>query len=259
VKELEGVLGVEILARAGPTMRPTTAAERLLTAVDLAMAELEAGFDELAALNDASAGRLVIGALALPRARVLPDALARFKVDYPAFRVTVTEGAYTELISDLRSGAVDLVMGALRSPPPGPDLAQEPLFVDDLFIVAKAGHPLAGPDMPRPEALAKYPWVVGIRGAPMRATWEALFKDCAPPTAWVESPSIFLARRLLIQDDWLALMSRDQFSLEEGLGVLTAVGSALPASGRHIGMTMRQDWRPTAAQSAFIRTLRAVA
>jgi DNA-binding transcriptional LysR family regulator len=226
--------------------------------VNLATSELEAGLDELAALVDAGAGRLAIGALALPRARIVPDALARFAVDYPTFRVSVTEGAYAELISELRTGAVDLVVGALRNPPPSPDLVQEALFVDDLFIVARAGHPLAGPQAPAPEDLARFPWVVGARGAPMRAIWESLFKDRAHPATWVASPSTFLARRLLIQGDWLALMSLDQFSLEGGFGLLAAVGPALPGSGRRIGVTTRQDWRPTAAQAAFLDALRAV-
>lgn len=258
--ELEYLLRVPLLMRVGRTMRATAAAERLVRAIRLAMAELQAGLDELAALTRKGAGQIVIGTLSLPRASLLPKALARFGRTHPHASVTIVEGIYGELLADLRHGAIDMLLGALRDPVPVRDVVQRPLFVDDLSIVAAASHPLAGDAMPSREILARYPWIIGAKGAPMRSRWEALFPAGGErPVMSIETGSILIARGLLLEDDWLALMSRDQFRIEESAGLIATVGGPLPGSRRGIGVTTRADWRPTTTQAALLAALDEVA
>lgn len=261
VKEIELALGVPLLVRVGKAMRATTAAERLLRSIRLAAAELEAGLDELDALAQAGAGRLTIGTLPLPRAGLLPRALGPFALAHPSAVITVIEGGYGELSAELQAGAIDLIVGALRDPAPSPDLIEETLFIDDLFVVGRSGHPLAsraiGGGAPSPAELAGYPWVIGARGAPMRKTWEAMFAGRDKPAVRIESASILTARGLLLSGDWLALMSPDQFRIEQAAGLLTPLGPAAPGSARKIGVTTRRDWRPTPTQAAFLTALRA--
>lgn len=259
VKELELVLGVPLVVRVGRAMRPTSAAERLVRSVRLAFAELEAGLDELLALDQVGAGRISLGTLPLARAALLPRAFAEFAKAHPWATMTVIEAGYGDLVGELRAGGIDFLVGALRDPPPPPDLVQEPLFVDDLYIVARAGHPLAGPGKPTSSDLARFPWVVGAQGAPMRRTWEALFAGGERPATQIESASILLARGLLLDGDWLALMSFDQFCIEERAGLLARVGPLISGSGRQIGVTLRADWRPTATQELFLGALRGAA
>jgi LysR family transcriptional regulator of gallate degradation len=52
--------------------------------------------------------------------------------------------------------------------------------------------------------------------------------------------------------DWLGLMARHQFTLEEQCNVLTRIGPPLPDSDRTIGVTIRRNWRPTLVQKAFL-------
>jgi LysR family transcriptional regulator of gallate degradation len=259
VKELEDTLGVPLLVRVGRTMRTTAAAERLLRSVRLAVNELEAGIDDLAALVRSGSGRVKIGTLPLPRAALLPEALSRFALENPSAAVTVVEGGYSELAAELRNGGIDMLIGALRDPLPHTDLVQEPLLTEELFIVARAGHVLAGQERPAAEALAAFPWVIGASGAPMRSVWETMFINAQSPQIRIESASILVARGLLLRGDWLALMSRDQFSIEQSAGLLTAIGPAVLGSGREIGISTRKDWRPTATQAAFMAALRQAA
>jgi DNA-binding transcriptional LysR family regulator len=254
VKELEQILGIELLARVGRHVRPTMRAARLVRAIRLMTSELQAAMDELAAIDRAGAGRVVIGALPLPRAGVLPEALAHFARSHGAAEVRIVEGPYIELLSGLRGGDIDLLVGALRDPAPTRDVVQTPLFADDLHIVARAGHPLAGPDMPALSALAAYPWIVGARGAPMRTTWETLFAG-RQPALRIDCSSILTARGLLLEGDWLALMSPDQFRIEQACGLLATVGGALEGSRREIGVTVRSGWHPTPTQRGFLGAL----
>ncbi|PZU07260.1 LysR substrate-binding domain-containing protein [Sphingomonas sp.] len=258
--ESELVLGMPLLALQGRTVHATTAGERLVRAIRLAAAELQAGIDDLQALTRAGAGLIRIGTLSLPAASLLPTALARFGRSHPEASVTIMQGNYEELLAALRDGDIDLLLGALRDPVPVNDVKQQPLFVDDLSIACAASHPLAGSIMPDRRELARYPWVISERGAPMRASFEALFQGAPDrPTTCVEAASILMARALLLEDNWLSLMSHDHFRIEQQAGLLATVGPPLPASHLNMGVTTRTDWRPTTTQAAMLAALRDVA
>ena len=122
VRELELVLGVPLFVRDGRVVRAKPETAQLVAAVRLMATELQAGLDELEALKIDGAGKVVIGALQLPAAALLPEALARFARSHPQAVIRVVEGPYRELLSELRRGEIDLVLGALRNPLPSDEL-----------------------------------------------------------------------------------------------------------------------------------------
>jgi DNA-binding transcriptional LysR family regulator len=247
------VIGTPLLVRIGQAMRATPAGQRIARGIRLALGEWQAGLDEVEALAREGTGEVRIGTLPLPRAGLVPAALARFAPAYPAARITVIEGPYGELLSSLRGGEIDVLVGALRDPVPD-GLVQRSLFADELFVVARAGHPLTG-TRPGSSALAAYPWVIGARGAPMRTIWERMFAPAALPASLIECACVLIARGLLLGGDWLALMSADQFRLEERAGLLVRIGDSVPGSRREIGVASRVDWMPTGTQAAFLDAL----
>ncbi|KAF1017254.1 MAG: HTH-type transcriptional regulator TsaR [Stenotrophomonas maltophilia] len=260
VRDLEAVIEVPLLLRRGKTLQATPAATRLLRQVRLALSELAAGVDELAALRDQQGGRLAIGVMPLARAILLPQALARFARAWPGATVNVVEGPFAELLSDLREGGLDLLVGAIRDLSAVPDVVQEGLFDDDPVIVGRSGHPLAGQARLGFDTLLAYPWVIPASGAPVRARWERMFRENGhePPALRIECGSVVITRGLLLEDDWLTLMSRDQFVFECRAGVLTEIGLAGHSLRRRIGLTTRADWHPTRPQRAFLQTFREV-
>src|SRR3546814_5280970 len=80
-------------------------------------------------------------------------------------RISIVEGAFHELVEPLRDGALDLIIGALRDPSPGPDLDQSVLFEDRPAVIARYTHPMQGSDL---ATLAQYPWIMPSRGTPLR-------------------------------------------------------------------------------------------
>lgn len=256
-RELELVIGVPLLVHIGAAMRATPAGQRIARGIRLAWTEWQAGLEEVEALAREGAGRIRLGALPLPRARLVPSALARFAPAHPGAQITVVEASYPELLSNLLGGEIDMLVGALRDPAPE-GLVQRPLFANALFVVARAGHPLAG-TCPDVRTLATYPWVVGARGAPMRNLWERLFAPTTRPASLIECASVLITRGLLLDGDWLALLSPDQFRLEEDAGLLTRIGDSIPGSRREIGVATRTDWMPTKTQAAFMDALHVAA
>ena len=259
VQTLADVVEVPLIVRRGKSVHATPVALRLLRQVRLALAELGAGLDEVAALRSQHAGRVTVGVMPLARAVLLPRTLARFARSHPGAIVSVVEGPYPELLAQLREGGLDLLIGALREPLPVHDVVQDALFDDAAVIVARSGHPLAGQAYAFAQLL-DYPWVVAATGTPLRARWERMFRDqqLEPPPPRIECGSVLVIRGLLLEDEWLTVMSRDQFLFEQRAGLLCEIGLAVPQLRRQIGLTTRADWHPTRAQSAFVQTVRQV-
>ena len=199
---------------------------------------------------------MVVGAMPLSRAALLPATLARFARAFPLAQVRVVEGPYPELLAGLRHGEIDCLIGALRDPLVAPDVVQHPLFDDRLHVVCRTGHPLAGGATI--DQLAAHRWVMASPGAPLHARWRALFEAAgvAPPSVAVECGSVMAIRGLLLADDWLTVLSPDQFRIEERAGLLTRIGDPISGSERTIGLTLRQNWQPTRLQQAFLDALR---
>lgn len=250
-----------LLERRGKGISFTDAGRRTIRQFRLARAELDAGLTELENLKGREVGRIVVGAMPLSRARVLPAAMAAFHARFPHARVAVSEGAFGELIEPLRDGDIDLMIGALRDPAPGPDIQQQPLFTDRPAIFGRKGHPLAelapagqGPDL---AALAAYPWVVPAPSTPLYNQWRQMFETAglALPDVPIECGSVIAIRQLLVATDFLTLLSPDQIAVELEAGWLVPIAETPARMSRTIGISTRTGWRPTALQAAFVTQL----
>jgi LysR family transcriptional regulator, regulator for genes of the gallate degradation pathway len=120
------------------------------------------------------------------------------------------------LIEPLRDGEIDLLIGALRESAPGDDVVQVPLFEDQPVVIGRAGHPLAKARGITPDLLAAYPWTISAPGTPLRLLWERMFERAhlPPPVVPVECGSVITIRQILLDSDFLTLLSPDQIAVE---------------------------------------------
>lgn len=245
-----------LVDRHGKSVRLTDQGHLMARNFRLAEAELRACLSELAGLRGESSGRIVIGAMPLSRARILPAACASFAAERPGVVTEVVEGAYADLAEPLRDGEVDLMIGAVRSPLPQ-DLEQQILFEDRPAVFGRAGHPLAG-SSPGIDRLASCPWVVPPRGVPLRDSWEGWFREAslAPPHVPIECGSVITIREILRATDFLTVLSRDQVLLELKAGWIEKIAEVPRWFHRTIGFTTRAGWRPTRAHRLFMEHVR---
>jgi len=257
ISDLTIALRRPLVERRGKGIGFTESGRRMIRAFRLARAELQSGLAEIEALKGHEVGRISIGAMPLSRARVLPKAAAQFHALYPHVRIAITEGSFGELIDPLRDGELDVMVGALRDPSPGPDLEQEALFSDRPIIIGRKYHPLEG-KAPNIAELATYSWVIPPKGTPLHAQWRAMFEDAkiALPSVPVECGSVIAIRQLLITTDFLTMLSSDQVAVELAAQWLGKIADAPLGLIRTIGMTTRAGWRPTPLQAAFLEQLR---
>ena len=254
VRDLEQIGGLRLAERRGRGVVLTPDGRRLARAARLMRSELAAAFEDLS--PDASErGRLVVGAMPLCRARLLPTAIAALIRSAPRATVDIVDGSWRELVEPLRDGQIDMMIGALREDPAPVDIAQEPLLVDRLAVVARAGHPLAG-TAPRLDELAAFSWVVGRFGTPLRGHWQEMFDGCDAPHAPIECGSAMTIRGILLDSDYLTLLSHDQVAMEVDAGLLTLIDPPAPSITRTIGIATRAGWQPTFLQLRLIEILR---
>lgn len=253
-------LGHKLVERRGRGIALTARGLAFARRLRLAEAELRAGLAELERLKGREVGRITVGAMPLSRARLLPNTVAAFHKRHPQVDVTVIEGSFAELVGPLRDGEIDMMLGALREEAVGEDIAQQPLFRDRPVILGRAGHPLLG-SVATPERLAAYDWVLPGEGTPLRNQWRQMFvhSGVEPPRVAIECGSAVVVRQLLVQSDFLTLLSPDQVAVELLAGVLMRIGAAPGDPSRVIGVTTRAAWRPTALQQRFLDLLNAEA
>jgi DNA-binding transcriptional LysR family regulator len=85
IADLQVALGQRLVERRGQHVGLTAAGARA-RGFSLAMAELRAGLAEVAVWQGKAAGRIIVGAMPLSRARWLPQALGRFAARIRAWR-----------------------------------------------------------------------------------------------------------------------------------------------------------------------------
>jgi DNA-binding transcriptional LysR family regulator len=262
VGDLGLAMGYRLVDRRGRGLVLTRQGAALARRLRLALAELRSGLEDIAGIEGQESGRIVVGAMPLSRARLLPAAIASFRADFPMVDISVHEGSHAELVGPLRDGEVDMMIGALRNMDGGPsigqDLLQRPLFEDRPIIIGRAGHPLAGGEWTADD-LRRFPWILPPEGAPLRQLWRHMFDALGGdlPAVPIECGSVMTIRQLLVGGDYLTLLSVDQLALELEVGMVVAIGPAPGSVSRTIGITTRADWRPTRVQSGFITALEA--
>ncbi len=260
LRELERLIGKPLFYRMPRGMIPTTAGEALVRRAKLALVELDRIGDDIAAHRGRLTGRIGIGTLPLCATLLVPRAIDRLLREYRDLDVTILDGTYDALLASLRCGDIDILIGALRNPPPVGDVIQERLFDDRLSIVARRDHPLAGRRSLTLRDLAREQWVVPRRGTPARTRFEEIFAAAriALPEHAIESGSWVTVRALLLESDRLTVISRQQMRFEEEGGMLTVLRVDLPASVRPIGITTRRDASPSRGVELLVGQLRAV-
>jgi len=257
-KNLEALSGVPFFTAHHSGVRLTPAAETLAIGAKLAQGEIRLGLEEISRELGQEKATFVLGSLPLARTSIVPKAIHKMVTRAPGIQMRVVGGRYGELLRSLREGDLDCLIGALRHPAPVEDIRQEKLFDDALAIVAHPRHPLAGRENLTLSDTLRYPWIAPPKATPAgQYLFETLKIHQMPETpVRVVASSLAILRGVLSEGDYVSVVSRHQISVDEELGAITVLDIELAGHIRDIGLTYRQDWKPTGTQACFIEYLR---
>ncbi len=259
LRALEHLVGVPLMQRSLRGTRFTESGEALLQHVKLACAEARGIEHDLAAWHGRVRGRVVIGALPLSAAGILAPAIDAIRRARPELEITVIDGGFESLCRQLREGDIDIMVGAMRAPPP--DVRQEVLFDEPLVVMARIGHPCFQRESLTLANLLEWEWVMPLHCTPATAALLQAFRAAgvSPPVPVLHCNNTALIEAMLCRSDQLALTSRGQARHEERRGRVRRLPIDLPGTDRSIGIATRQSSEPSADVAAVLEALRAAA
>jgi DNA-binding transcriptional LysR family regulator len=164
LRKLQEELGVRLFEPGGRRLRPTRAGEVVLDCAErfaLLEEELARRIADLASL---ARGRLAIGTIDAASAYVLPRVFSRFRKRYPGIDISLEVMGTRPLVTELRAGRLDLVVGTLPAET-GTDVEVFPVYTERLVLVAHPGHALAGRRGLAASSLEAHPFISFHEGA----------------------------------------------------------------------------------------------
>ncbi|MCH4563930.1 pca operon transcription factor PcaQ [Halomonas sp. EGI 63088] len=263
IRELEEILGASLFERTPQGVALTQAGLTLLRHAGPALRALEEG---VGAIGDVDRGTrwLRVGALSTVESRLLPEAIRRWHAEEASRRevgINVVTGPSAFLLSRLRRGELDLVVGRMTEAREIRDLAFEHLYYERLLLVVRAGHPLAGTRELHAAELVDYPWVLPPPQTTLRQQVDSFCVRHALtlPSRLLETLSLPLSCGYTLGSDavWVA----PEEAVREGIAARQLCELSLPLEqqGGSVGLCTNTTLQPSLALEAFCETLREVA
>jgi LysR family transcriptional regulator, transcription activator of glutamate synthase operon len=144
VRRLEAELGTPLLERTTRRVALTHAGELFLARARAVLGQLDEARADLAELAAVRRGHVRIGATLVLGSLDLPRSLARFRRRYPGVTLALRAGLIADLLGELSSGAIDIVLGPLH-PELLDGLLAQPLVEERIVLVTPPGRPAPGP------------------------------------------------------------------------------------------------------------------
>ena len=140
LRRLETDLGAQLVQRTPQGILLTTSGRVFFERVRVAHAELRRAEDE-AAQGERRGGSVDFGVGPVAGALIVPEAVAAFRKQFPDAHVRILEGL-KQLGPLVRDGTLDFAVGARHHVKSDSALAFKPLFIHQLVVAARKGHPL---------------------------------------------------------------------------------------------------------------------
>lgn len=168
IARLEKELGVTLVDRAQGGLtddgaRVVERARRILNEIDDISADMSSRHADVS-------GQTRIGVIGTTARWLIPRFLNKLHADHPNVRVIVQEGSTSSLVPNVLTGQLNGAI--LHLPVDDPELVIEPLFAEDLLLLANEGHPLADREVIPLTDLDEVPLLLPPPGAALRRVLE---------------------------------------------------------------------------------------
>ncbi|NND00893.1 MAG: LysR family transcriptional regulator [Gammaproteobacteria bacterium] len=260
IRQLEELLESKLFERDPSGMTPTTYCHILARHVKLAFAQFRHGLEDIAKLNGVMSGKVVVGTLPYTRTIITPRAINRLLKQYPQISLSTREGPYAMQEALLRSGEIDLIIGATRTNTTDSSIATEVLLQDQLALIVRKAHPFLKRKDLKFSDLQDCGWVLPAPNTPARQLFDHVLSKhrINRPALFIESSSLITIRGLLLESDFIALLSEHQIYYDKLYGQLTTLPLSLTDTVRPIGVTTNAHVEPSPAAKLFLESLRDV-
>ena len=251
IRELEGILGVQLVEREarGATLTPT--GEEVVRRARALLSDAE---DMVMAAKGASQplfGTFRLGAIPTIAPFVLPRVMKHLKANYPELTLYLREDQTARLLDDLRARRLDAALIALPYEANGIETLS--VFEDEFLLAAPKDHPLGREGRLQPEDLAPHDVLLLEDGHCLR---DHALSVCKMPSVRDGGEVSATSLHTLIQmvDGGLGVSLIPRIAADSGLGRgldVSIRSFSPPAIGRSIGIA----WRSGSSREEDARTV----
>ncbi len=262
LKELEEMLGVSLLDRKKKGVVLTRFGEIFLRHALNSTDALREGIDRVTQSSSGAHPPIVIGVLPTVAARIMPEAIQRFKALLPDVDLAIESGPTGLLLSHLRVSELDLVVGRLAEPSQMQGLVFEQLYLERVAIVVRPGHPALAYGSGDPmQALSRYPIVMPTQDSIIRKTVEQLLiaHGVTPNSNRLETITHDFGRSYVRDTDAIWIISHGAVARDIEEGALEEIPYDARDTVGPVGFTSRINSTGTEALDILIQEVRAVA
>lgn len=217
IANLERTLGVSLLDRSRQGVEPTAYGRVLVNRGVAMFDELRLGVQDIAFLDDPTAGEIRIGASESTVSTIFSPIVHQLTRQYPRMSFRVVVGDIRMLSRQLDARQIDVAVNRLTKPSPE-EHSVEVLFEDSLVVAAAANHPLTRRRRIELAELLDEPWTL----QPPDNNFGAFALDAfrvsgvTPPRIAVATTSKSLRNELLATGRYLTVTTRCSVLLSRG-------------------------------------------
>lgn len=258
IKELEAVIGDGLFDRSRRKLALTATGELFQRYVATSLSALNQG---IAAIGEARADTIIkVGALPTVSAQILPKAVRLFTAGGLLARTRIVTGPNAYLLSLLRVGEVDLVIGRMADPDAIAGLAFEHLYSEQVVFAVRAGHPLLAEtafDLPMIEA---YQTLMPPPDSVIRPTVERLLigHGVTRPRDEVETVSNAFGRSFTRMTDAVWIISGGVVAEDVAQGQLALLPIDTAETLGPVGLTTRAGLALSPSAQMLVQSIRDV-
>jgi DNA-binding transcriptional LysR family regulator len=222
IADLEHALGVPLFKRLPRGVEPTCYGAVMIRRAGVALAELNAAYQEVLELQSGLRGRISIGAVMTPSVELLPKAITAIRAAHPGIDISVSVDTSKQLVERLRAGELDMAVARILEEEAARELNFEPLVDESHSLIVRADHPLLAFGDLKIRDLAAAHWIVPPRGSILRDRLTAMFlsKGVSPPTGTIEVSALPVIVALLLESDLIVALPVDLVSFQLSSGQL---------------------------------------
>ncbi len=253
LRELEDILGHTLFDRTARRLQLNAAGQEFQKLAGSAMTTLARATQRR---GGPTRTRLTIGALPTAATRLVPQAAIRFRAAHSHCLVRVSTGPNWLLLSQLREGRLDLVVGRMAEAGRMEGLSFRQLYTEDVVAVVRGGHPWA--DRFDAENLGQFPLMLPPPGAVIGPLVRSYLRSIGVdhvPTAF-ETVSLAFGREILRHTDTIWFISRGVVAEELATGSLRALSLEAPMLAGPVGISLRDEAPLSSEVSAMIAALK---
>lgn len=260
LRELEELLGVRLFERGRDGVSLTAEGVTFMRYAGPSVQAIRDGVNTLHGA-DPQGGRVRVGVLSTVESLVIPEVLRRLHLQYPVLIASVSTGPSAYLLSQLRVGDLDLVVGRMTDSPEIQGLSFEHLYSEAMTLIVRPGHPLLQAPLDDWSQLSGYPMVLPLEGTTIRRYADAFFVQCGVTLSEqrLETLSPALSRRYVECSDAIWVAPLDAVRVEINAGQLSELKLGITEPGGSVGICTNAAVPLPLAAQWFCEVLRVVA